>query len=183
MKRFLRIGATTFIVGIGISFALFFAAGIFTFFGEANPGLFLTLSIASIAVGMMAALFWALRRIRGTPVRIPEWVLLVFAVISLSGLAQHLISEEVHGFLAFDPLVAAQRDARINNIIADNLSFLGTTSMGVRVYSVERDRKPYWVIGVAPTPCFGLWWTYSFEMGENDYENCMRRGILDKPQR
>jgi len=175
------IGATTFIVGFGVWFALFFATGVCTLFGEGDPALFNALSIFSVAVGLVAAFFWALRRIRGTPVRIPEWALFVFAFLSLSGLAQHVISEKVHGFLAFDPLVAAQRDAGMNDRIGDNLAFLGTTSMGVRVYSVERDSKPYWIIGVAPSPCFGLWWTYSFDMGEDDYENCVRRGTLDKP--
>jgi hypothetical protein len=184
MKKFVLIGASTCIVGFGVWVALFFADDVCTFFGEANPGLYRTLSIFSIAVGVVAALFWALRRIRGTPVRIPEWILLLIAFLSLSALSQHLIAEEVHGFLVFDSRVAAQvavqRDApnKTNDILT--FTFLGTTSIGVRVYSVERGSKPWWVVGVVPR--YRLWWTMAFDMDLEDYEKLVQQGILEKPQ-
>ena len=185
MKRFLQIGATTCIVGFGVWFALFFASGICTLFGEGDPGLFRTLSIFSIAVGVVAALFWALRRIRGTPVRIQEWILLLVAFLSLSGLAQHIISEEMHDFLAFNPRVAAQvavqRYAPIKTGDILTSAFLGTTSMGVRVYSMDRSGKPWWVVGVFPR--YKLWWTMAFDMDLEDYEKQEQQGILEKPQK
>jgi hypothetical protein len=185
MKKFLQIGATTCIVGFGVWFALFFAGGVCTLFGEGDSGLFRTLSIFSIAGGVVAALFWAFRRTRGRPVRIPEWILLVVAFLSLSGLAEHLIAEEVHGFLAFDPRVAAQRAVqRYAPIKAGDtftFTFLGTTSMGVRVYSMERDGKPRWVVGVSPR--YRLWWIMAFDMDLEDYEKMEQQGTLEKPQK
>lgn len=177
--RFLQIGATTCIVGFGVWFALFFVGGICTFFGEANPGLFLTFSKFSIAGGVVAALFWALRRIRGTPVRITEWILLVAAFLSLSGLAEHLIVKEAYSFLAFDPRVAAQRCAPFKT--GDALTFLGTTSMGVRVYSVERDGKPWWVVGIFPR--YRMWWIEAYSMDREDYEKLEQQGTLERPQK
>ena len=179
MKKFFQISATTCVVGFGVWFALFFAGGACTLFGEGDPGLFLTLSIFSIAGGAVTALFWAFRRIRGTPVRIPEWTLLLFAFLSLSSLAQHLISEELHEFLAFDPRVAAQRDAPIKS--GDNLTFLGTTSMGGRVYFLERSGKPFWVVSVFPR--FRLYWINDYSMDLEDYEKLVQQGTLDKPQK
>jgi hypothetical protein len=186
MKKFLQIGATTCVVGFGVWFALFYAGALCTFFGEANPGLFLTLSRLSIAVGVVAALFWALRRIRGIPVRIPEWILLLVAFLSLSCLAKLHISAEVHEFLAFDPraaaqVVAAQRLAQIKSGDILTFTFLGTTSMGVRVYSVERDGKPWWVVGVFPR--YRLWWIPAYSMDLEDYEKMEQQGTLDKPQK
>ena len=185
MKKFLQIGATTCIVGFGVWFALFFAGGVCTLFGEGDPGLFLTLSRFSIAVGVVAALFWALRRIRGTPVRIPELILLLVALLSLSGLAQHIISEEVHDFLAFNPLVAAQvavqRYAPIKTGDILTFTFLGTTSMGGRVYSVERGGKPWWVVDVFPR--YRLWWILGNCMDLKDYDKLEQQGILEKPQK
>jgi hypothetical protein len=182
--KFLQIGATTCIVGFGVWFALFFTAGLCTLFGEGDPGLFRTLSIFSIAVGVVAALFWALRRTRGTPVRIPEWILLAVAFLSLSGLAQQLISPELHEFLAFDPRVAAQRAvqryAPIKTGDTFTFTFLGTTSMGVRVYSMERGGKPWWVVGVSPR--FRLWWIMAFDMDLEDYEKLEQQGTLEKPK-
>lgn len=179
MKKFLQIGATTCIVGFGVWFALFFVGGIFTFFGEGDYERFRTFSTIAIVVGIIAALFWAWRRIRDAPVRIPEWGLLVFAALSLSGLAQHVVSDEAHEFLAFDPLVAVQRDVPVQP--GDNFTFLGTTSMGVRVYSVERGGKTLWVVGVFPR--FKLWWTNAFSVDPDDYERMERAGTLDKPQK
>jgi hypothetical protein len=185
MKKFLQIGATTCIVGFGVWFALFFACGVCTLFGEGDPGLFRTLSIFSIAVGVVAALSWALRRIRGTPVRISEWILLLVAFLSLSGLAQHIISEEMHDFLAFNPRVAAQvavqryAPIKIGDVLT--FTFLGTTSMGGRVYSVERDGKPWWVVGVFPR--YSLWWILGNCMDFEDYEKLEQRGILEEPQK
>jgi len=185
MKKFLQTGATTCIVGFGVWFALFFVGGICTFFGEADPGLFRTFSIVSIAGGVVAALFWVVRRIRGVPLKIPEWILLLVAVLSLSDLAQSLIAKEVHEFLAFDPRVAAQvaaeRYAPIKTGDILTSAFLGTTSMGVRVYSMDRSGKPWWVVGVFPR--YKLWWTMAFDMDLEDYEKQEQQGILEKPQK
>ena len=93
MKRFLLIVFTTCIVGFGVWFALFFVGGVLTLFGEGDYGRFRALSIIAILAGIIAALFWVWRRIRGKRVRIPEWVLLLVASLSLSYLLYLLISK------------------------------------------------------------------------------------------
>jgi len=51
----------------------------------------------------------------------------------------------------------------------------------VRVYSVERSGKPWWVIGVFPR--YRLWWIMAFDMDLEDYEKQEQQGILEKPQK
>ena len=182
MKKFLRIGATTCLVGFGVWFGLFITTTLHGLLGEANPSLYLAFSRLSIAAGVIASALWAWRRICGKRVRIPEWALLLFASLSLSYLSYLLISNEVNEFWAFDPLVAAQRFEKWNNTPGDTFTFLGTTSMGVRIYSVAREGKSTSVIGVAPR--FGLWWSYAYGAASlKDYEDYESRGILDRPQK
>jgi len=111
--------------------------------------------------------------------------LLWVAFFSLSGLAQNLISKEVHEFLAFDPgvaaQVAAQRYVPIKTGDTLTFTFLGTTSMGVRVYSMERSGKPWWIVGVFPR--YRLWWVLGFDMDLANYEKLEQLGTLEKPQK
>lgn len=179
MKKFLLIAFTTCIVGFGVWFALFFVAGVFTLFGEGDYGRFHALSIIAILVGIITALFWVWRRIRSTSIKFPEWLLFVCATLSLLGLAQHVIADEAREFLAFDPLVAAQRDSPFKP--EDHLSFLGTTSMGVREYLLERGGKPWWAVGVFPR--YRLWWTNAYSMDLEDYERLEQKGTLDEPRK
>jgi hypothetical protein len=177
MKKLFQTGVTTCVVGFGVWFAIIFVSGVCTLFGEGAPFLFRLLSIFAIFIGAVAALFWTLRRLRGEPVGIPEWIFLVGAFISISGLAEQLVANEARGFLAFDPRVAVQRVA--SSKPGDVLSLLGTTSMGVRVYSVERGGKPLWIVGICPR--YSIWWVEAFDMGQEDYEKLERQGTLDKP--
>jgi hypothetical protein len=177
MKKLFQTGVTTCVVGFGVWFAIFFVSGVCTLFGEGAPFLFRLLTIFAIFIGAVAALFWTLRRLRGEPVGIPEWILLVGAFISISGLVEQLVANEARGFLAFDPRVAVQRVA--SSKPGDVLSLLGTTSMGVRVYSVEQSGKPLWIVGICPR--YSIWWVEAFDMDQEDYEKLERQGTLDKP--
>jgi len=61
----------------------------------------------------------------------------------------------------------------------DTFAFMGTTSVGVRVYALKQGGEVRWMIGVASR--FKLWWTLAFGMNDRDYHYYEDRHTLDKP--
>lgn len=83
MKRSLTIIATTCVVGFGVWFGLFILTTVHGLVGEANEPLFWTLSNGSRVCGLIAGVFWAVRRIRRRAVAFPELVIFCLGAVSL----------------------------------------------------------------------------------------------------
>lgn len=83
MKQSLTIIATTCVVGFGVWFGLFIFTTVRGLLGEANEPLFWALSNILRICGLIAGVFWAVRRIRSRAVAFPELALFFFGAVSL----------------------------------------------------------------------------------------------------
>ena len=84
VKQYLKIIATTCIVGFGVWFGLLILTTFHGLLAEVSEPLFRLLSIGSRVSGVAAAMFSAVRRARKRAVAWPEAALFSFAVVSLS---------------------------------------------------------------------------------------------------